>query len=308
MAFAKGKETSETELKERKYYTGVGVFNVLALNPSKAELEKIYGITLDKDPEYITVQDNIKNIRLDFIVKHVANELNPVDFISKLSFFLKSVPMYNKDKTKIQVVNKYGEFTWVSVEDAKIKKIPDNMPWFEGPYYPCHQGEEKLTAFMKAFLNIPNKSFTKPDGTVIFIENKSDAEARLEKVAEYFNGNLAELKNLIIARKTNKVKLACGVKTTDDNKTYQTFYDRMFLKYGQSNYLRIYENIRNDQRNGAFPNVEFGTDRVFKEYSITPNSTQTFASEPNTVTPKGLNWLSTEPEVEETEGSDDLPF
>lgn len=314
MAFAKGKETVEIEARERKFYTGIGIFNVLAVNPSKQELEKIYGFTIEKEPEYLTVKDNIKNFRIDFIIKHVKTAFNPIEFTSKISFFLRNEPRYTNDKSKIQVVNDYGEFSWVTIDHFKNKTIPENMSWFEGPYYACYSGEENLTAFMKAFLNVPNKSFKKPDGTIRYIENKDDARARLEKVKDYFNGNISELKNLFIARKDNKIKLACGVKITDDNKMYQTFYDRSFVKFNQMMYTRLYENIRNDQRNGAFQNVDFGKNDLFTEYKIEPSNTQIFASEPAQT--EGINWLnqsaSNEPQIEDTSNDlqlpNDLPF
>lgn len=313
MAFAKGKETSEIEARERKFYTGIGIFNILAVNPTKEELEKIYNIPFEKEPEYNGVKDDVKFTRIDFILKHVKTAFNPVDFISKISFFLRNEARYTNDKSKIQVVNDYGEFSWVTLDNFKNKTIPDNMSWFEGPYYPCYNGEENLTAFMKAFLNIPNKSFKKPDGTIRYIEDKNDAKARLEKVKDYFNGNILELKNLFIARKDNKIKIACGVKITDDNKMYQTFYDRGFVKFNQMLYTKLYENIKNDQRNGAYQNVDFGKTDVLTEYKVEPSNTQLFTSE----TPKseGIDWLNIK-SSEDTQSEDasnvnlpnDLPF
>ena len=52
MAFAKGKESVEAAPVKR--YIGVAPVTVLAVNPTKAELEKIYGITLDNTPEYLS--------------------------------------------------------------------------------------------------------------------------------------------------------------------------------------------------------------------------------------------------------------
>ena len=113
MAFAKGKESVEAAPVKR--YIGVAPVTVLAVNPTKAELEKIYGITLENTPEYLsTVEVNgkkVKQVRLDFIVKTVAEKCNEIDFISKVSFFINDSVRYNKDNTKIQVINKYGETT-----------------------------------------------------------------------------------------------------------------------------------------------------------------------------------------------------
>ena len=51
MAFASGKESTEGNAVKR--YTGVAPVFVLAVNPNKAELEKLYNTQLENDPEYL---------------------------------------------------------------------------------------------------------------------------------------------------------------------------------------------------------------------------------------------------------------
>ena len=51
MSFSKGKDSGEAG--SFKKYIGVASVFVVGLNPSKEELEKLYGNTLDKDPEYL---------------------------------------------------------------------------------------------------------------------------------------------------------------------------------------------------------------------------------------------------------------
>ena len=72
MAVAKGKESTEGNFKR---YIGVAPCFIKGLNPSKAELEKIYGNTQDKEPQYVgevEVTENgnkvkYANVRLTFI-------------------------------------------------------------------------------------------------------------------------------------------------------------------------------------------------------------------------------------------------
>ena len=52
MAFATGKESTEGNVVKR--YIGVAPVFVLAVNPSKAELEKLYDTELENAPEYIS--------------------------------------------------------------------------------------------------------------------------------------------------------------------------------------------------------------------------------------------------------------
>ena len=51
MAFSKGVESKEVEF---KLYTGVGTVQVVAVNPTKDKLEKIYNRTFDNDPAYVS--------------------------------------------------------------------------------------------------------------------------------------------------------------------------------------------------------------------------------------------------------------
>ena len=50
---------SANEIKEggaRKFFTGVENFKVVAVNPSKAELEALYGREITYEPEYLGTQ------------------------------------------------------------------------------------------------------------------------------------------------------------------------------------------------------------------------------------------------------------
>ena len=78
MAIAKGNETKEVSFKR---YTGIGNVNVLAINPTKAELAKL-GREVEEEPVYVTEKDGVKSIRLSLYVKPIE-----VDEILTMSFF-----------------------------------------------------------------------------------------------------------------------------------------------------------------------------------------------------------------------------
>ena len=89
MAFASGVES--TEAVEIKRYIGVAPVSILAVNPTKKELEKIYNTTLEKEPEYLGEQDieglKVKTVRIDFIVKTDAEKCG-VEIVIKLNYKL----------------------------------------------------------------------------------------------------------------------------------------------------------------------------------------------------------------------------
>jgi len=269
MAFAKGLESSEGV--DFKRYIGLGVCNVIAINPTKEELETLYKTTLDKDPEYTSKDDNgIPQVRLDFIVKTIPEKNDGIEFTSKVTFFLRNSPRFNKDSTKIQVINKYGETTWIPVDMAKKGEIPANMSWYLGPYRPAFSGEEDLNSFLKVYLNIPTRSWKDPNsGEVHNIEDPTTAEAQLENIKDYFSGNVKELRDVISLQKENKIKIPFGIKTTEDNKEYQTAFTKMFLRSGSKNSSRLDAAIKDAQDNGAYTNCIFSTQSL-KEYVVNP--------------------------------------
>ena len=281
MAFGQGKESSEGGVAFPKY-VGVGAFNVVAVNPTKEELEKIYNTTLERDIEYVGKDDKgIDQVRLDFIVCTNPEKNNGIDLKTKVAFFLKNAPKMNAAGTKVQVINAYGETTWVDLELAKKGELPENQAWFETPYRPAYIGEEELTSFLKVFLNIPVKAWKDKNGNIKTIENKSDAEARLEGIPNYFKGNVKELKEIIKFQPDNLVKMAVGVKTTEDNKEYQAIYTKMFVKNNVKDYSKLDAAIKDSQTNGAYANTVFNTGEL-KEYVVTPtdfNSTAAPSSE-----------------------------
>lgn len=289
MAFGTGKESTEGSVVKR--YIGVAPVFVLAVNPNKAELEKLYDTEIENTPEYVGEAEvgtegnkrKVPQVRLDFIVKTDPEKSNGIDMITKVSFFLKKEVRYNKDATKVQVINKYGETTWLPIENAKNGTIPENLSWYEAAdFRPAYIGEEELTGFIKAYLNIPNKSFRKKDGTVVEIKDKSEAEARLDKIADYFKEDFTELRNVIALQPKNKVKCMFGVKTTDDNKQYQAVYIQKFLKNSINDYSKLDEELQDRKSNGAYPDTEFSVCDL-KEYTV--NATDFSSTTVNTECP-----------------------
>lgn len=278
MAFATGKESTEGSVVKR--YIGVGPVFVLGVNPNKAELEKLYDIELENAPEYLTETEigqegakvKVPQVRIDFIVQTDPEKCGGIDMKTKVSFFLAKEVRYNRDGTKVQVINKYGETTWLPIENAKAGTVPESLSWFEpADFRPALIGEEELTGFIKAYLNIPNKSYRKKNGEVVEISNKADAEARLDKVQDYFKGDFSELRNVIALQPKNKVKCMFGVRTTDEGKQYQAVYTQKFLKNNVTDYSKLDEEMQERKANGAYPSTEFSVCDL-KEYVVESTS------------------------------------
>lgn len=277
MAFASGKVSSEGS--EVKRYIGVAPVTLLATNPTKEQLEKIYNTSLDKAPEYTGTQNsNGKSVpyaRVDFIVKTDAERSSGIDMVTKVSYFISKDYRFNRDATKIQVIDKYGRTAWVTKEQLTNHEIPQykNGPAnIDSSYRPCYVGEEDLTNFIKVYLNIPNVQ-KYVNNEWVMVDNPSECEARLDSIDKLFAGDFKELQEIMSYQPNNKIKVMFGVKTTDDGKQYQAAYTQMVLRNGVSDYSRLDKALKESKDSGAYANTEFIADNI-KEYKVEATSVE----------------------------------
>ena len=272
MAFGTGKES--TDAVEVKRYIGVAPVYVLAVNPNKAQLEKIYGITIENDPNYISESEvdgkKVISARIDFVVKTDAEHCNGIDYTTKVSFFIRKEMRYNRDKTKVQVIDKYGRTAWVTIEQAKNHEIPvysnGNPANIDKDYRPAYVGEEDLTNFLKTYLGIP-LPMKYVNNQWVMADNLPECEARLESIDKYFKGDFSELKNILALQPKNRVKVLFGVKTSDDNKIYQAVYTQKFLRNNVSKYESLVQDLEARKSSGAYPTTEFKVCDL-REYTV----------------------------------------
>lgn len=270
MAFSKGKETTDVVIKR---YIGVAPVKVLAVNPTKAEMEKIYGTDIENDPIYVGKVDingqSYNNVRLDFIVA-TDEEKTGVNMTTKVAIFIREQYRYNRDMSKVQVIDKYGRTAWVTKEQAQNHEVPvyaNGQPAnIDKDYRPCYVGEEDLTNFIKAYLNIPNV-MKYVNGTWVLVDNPQDCEARLDNIKDYFRGDFRELKDIMALQPNNKVKVLFGVRTNDEGRQYQAVYTNMFLKNGVTDYSKLDADLQERKAAGAYPTTEFKVCE-FKEYNV----------------------------------------
>lgn len=271
MAIASGSETKESTGSPVKLITGLAPLSVLAVNPTKKELETIYGRELDKDPEYLSADEaGVKKLRIDFIVKTVIDEKKSCneEVVTKVSFFLEDRPAMTSGGDKVYMLNLYGESACIPLADAKNNVVPENMAWYcTTKMRPAFKGEVELVDFLKAYLTIPNRAFKDK-----VIPDITQAEIQLDSIKKYFaTGEINEIKSAVKSRmSTNKVMVCGGVRTTDDNKQYQAWYLKKPLKYGVSELTYIKRDIKDRQTQ---LNVDFGPeDLKFRIYSNEPTA------------------------------------
>lgn len=277
-AFGKAVETKETTAIKR--YIGVAPVQIVAVNPTKTELENIYNTTLEKEPEYLGSTEkngkNIPQIRIDFVVKTNPEKSNGIEMITKMAFFVKKSYMTNKDDTKIKVIDKYGRTAWVTKEEYQNKLIPmtQNGPArIDNGYRPCYVGEEELLKFIKNYLGI-NDVDEYVDKVWRMRANPQDYEAGFSNIEKWFGGDISEIKSAIAMMPNNYVKVLFGVRHTDDGKEYQDTFNRATLKYNARKNTPIEKALNDAKQNGAYPNTDFEICEL-KEYNPTPTNLAT---------------------------------
>lgn len=261
MAFSKGVESKEAI--GIKKYIGVAPCFIKTVNPNKTEFEKLFNANLDDEPNYVGTIDvdgtEVPNVRLSFVLqpdtKKVGFEVGP----QNMSLFLQKRFKYNRDQTKVQVIDKYGRTAWVTIEQAKNHEIPiykNGLANLDKDYRPAYVGEAEFTDLLKTYLGIPNP-MKYVNNAWVPVENLQDCEARLDSLDRIFKGDFSEVRDIIALQPLNKFKVLFGVRTTEDNKQYQAFYTQMFLRNNVTDYSKLDKDVQQRKLAGAYPTTEF---------------------------------------------------
>lgn len=273
-----GKTKESTEGADIKRYIGLGSSFVLDVNPNKAKLDELMGFESQNDPEYTGTDETGKFARVHFIVRTDPKVCNGIEITNRLMFTLRPTAAYNRDQTKVQVIDKYGNSTWANVEDAKAGKkilsVNGNPQKIADQYRMACVGEADLVAFLKAYLNVDD-AFNYKNGAWILKDNAEDDVFGLEHIKDYFNGDFSELQDALKLQPNNKVKLLYGVRTTDEGRQYQAIASRgeFILKNGtgSSAITRLEKSLLNAKQAGSYATTEFKVQEL-AEYDVQPTN------------------------------------
>ena len=283
-----GKTQESKEVQEFKKYVGVGSSYVVAVSPTTEELTKIYGREMAA-PDYVVDGENGKEARIHFIVKTDPEQCGGVEIINRLMFTLRNAPAYNRDQTKVQVIDQYGNSTWASVEDAKAGKkllsAEGKELKIDEKYRMACVGEADLVSFLKVYL-VVGDAFKYQNGSWIKKPDAADCVFGLEKIKNYFNGDFSELKEALKLQPNNKVKLLYGVRTSQDEngnpKEYQAIAARQGLilhnNAGKAALDKMQRDLDKAKAAGAYPTTVFEVHDL-AEYNISATNLETPATD-----------------------------
>ncbi len=211
-----------------KLYSGLSNFNVVAINPSMAELHAM-DIKVKTEPNYYVEFSGEEYFKLTFWIK---NE----DLTTRMEIL-----MQNKERVsqsgKNQWMNAIGQSTW-------SEGVP-TYDWWKMPNTSrkVYTGEETLINFIKAWANVAYGD-----------------EVVFDTMDKIVKGDTTELKALVSILSTNQARLLIGVK---DGK-YQSVYLKCFGRVKPQRDDLIIKSLNDDY--GSF-NAEFNTDLVWGTFA-----------------------------------------
>ena len=292
MAIKIGKQSEEGVF---KLYNGIAAVKVLAVNPNKAELEKLTGRTYDEEPVYRGKDENgNETMRITFYTKTDVNaKVNGgIELNLPISFTLVKSRRVGQQSGKIQVIDKFGRTAWVTPAELEAHAVPT---YASGPaniapdYRPAVVGEEFLINFLIKWLNIPAPANYK-DGKWIMKDNTEDSEVSIN-LAKVFAGDVSELAEVVNMAREYLVKGAVGIRTTDDGKQFQAMFIRDFAKNAVTDYSKLDAAITEFQRNGGAPNTVFDVnplhENVVESTQFAPSTAEVVGDMPDFSSPWG---------------------
>ena len=177
-----------------KTFSGLTNVNVLAVNPTMAELHAI-DIKVKSEPNYSVTIGDEEYFKITFW-------LNNADGNFKLEILMQ--PKMRQSQTgKYQWMNNVGQSTW-------SEEAPTYEWWKTEGQRQAYTGEETLINFVKAWANVA-----------------SGDEVYFDSMPAIANGTLAEITNLVKALSTNEVRVLIGVKDDKYQQVYTKYFGRV---------------------------------------------------------------------------------
>ena len=231
------KNPSTSSFVDIKKYLGVASINILAINPNNEKLRQFgWSIPEDADePSYFTDVERdgkiVRRTRIRILAQIQDLEDKPT---VALDFFVSPEAQVKTDGSKCKVIDGYCRTAWVTKSELTSHSIPQysNGPASISPDYKvCHRGEEELVKFIAKYTNItPLQVFDRASNS--WVASKKPGKLTIDNWKALCEGNIQEIAEYVAMQPQNRVKVALGVVTTDDNKTYQTFLNGTYIGNG----------------------------------------------------------------------------
>lgn len=269
-----GKVTAKTEVGafDNTLYIGAGNFKIVAINPTKAEKEKLYpNRQFTEEPVYAADREGVKGIRIEFTLASldIENLLIPV------SFWMRAEKSHGTNSGKTEVIDNYSRTVWLlddEINSHVIPKFPDGTPKIDEKYRVAATGESQLIKWMKNVLNIRDVI---EFGKTTYIDKPQDAEIYFSDLKKFFSGDISELKEMWKLQPDAVFTAMVGVRTTERG-SFMSIYTGNMLRpgnaagsYTEKKAARIMKTIDEDKGRGSLADTEFSSDFIH-EFKVDP--------------------------------------
>lgn len=240
---------------------GFDEMNIVAINPTKEELESLLNFPDMKEPQYLGVfQDPDTGADFPKTTVSIWVQGKVAKTPSNIRYSIVKRERFNKDKTKKQFINEVGDTAW-GADENWLKSMATDMTVKEGTrnfykgftsreFWPAYSGEDKLFEFLQKWTNLD----TREQGNQITLDRTL-----------LFKGNYSEIQDLLKTEFANNTVCAPYtvrvVPNTDTNATpgsfkeYQSVYDEVL----PGSYIRYFQDgvtNRPDYVNKYIANLE----------------------------------------------------
>lgn len=282
MAISTGKVTPVVG--EFKRYIGVCPVTIKKVNPTKEEFEELFNTVINSDFNSVipyTTADGKEGKQA--FVRVIVEPLDTQFPLFPITFMLRNQYNYNKDRTKVEVLDKYGTRTWATIEEVKKKLIPMSKAGkplnIDANYHPAYIGEADIINFIKVFLNI--ESPTMYDATTqTWVPNTrckpEECEVCFDNINKIFDGDFTEITTALAFQPNNKIKILCGIRTDPESgRMYQHVCTRAFAKPWDNKEKVFTKEVNNElmyaATSGRSLNIQYEVCPI-KEYVVTPTN------------------------------------
>lgn len=205
-----------------KVYTGLADVKVIAVNPTKDELNAL-GVNIQSEPNYVDKsEEGNDKCRIDFWLHE-----EKLNIKTKVSFFIENKLNVVSQAGNMQFINDLGQSAWgKSIEEVKTDER--YTKWLKHiNLRPAIPGEVNLIEFIKAWLSIGR-----------------DAVAKIDNVVSLAKGDMSELKPLVKQYSDRKVQVLLGTR-----EGYQAVFSRYFSRAGNRKLEYWIKNLDGSQFN-----------------------------------------------------------
>lgn len=221
-------QSNDGALEARTLFTGIAALQVVALNPTLAELKEL-GYSPKEEPVYVKTEQGITTTRLDF---YLSGTHEPSGQTIKAK---KSVWLRGQGCSTVFYINQFGNFS----KDLENEKLQAGGT---AEIREAYDGEVDLIQFLQNLCNTPKgESLTLDDRDALFLQ-----------------GDITELDQAVKIAQGNQVKFLLGVREGK----YQDVYGKWTGRSWANDFSYLYSLLKKDN-DGGYLKLDYGSQLRF---------------------------------------------